>query len=129
MRTLAELVELTLPIHFDVLVFRNLIQQFDLEGLSCVMLADKITRNNLAVEATLFRNDTAHLFLNQGKVSFGDRVVPTMKVVEEAVFGCRASTQQGARIQIENSFSQNVSHTVTHNLERTRIITLEECDG
>ncbi len=128
-RAAAEVRPLALRVELDLLIGGNGVDQFDLEGLALGLeIALRLVAADGALgERLIARDDFAHLLLDRGKILGRERRVAE-EVVIEAVFDDRADGHLRARPQSLHGLGQHMRGVVADQLQRARIVAIEELD-
>ena len=128
-RAAAQIEPLALLVDLDRLVFRNGVDQLDLERLAVVgeHLLGFVAGPDFLGERFVARDDLAHLLLDRREVFRGERLVAE-EVVVEAVLDGRADGHLGARPQALHRFGEHVGAIVPDQFQRARIVTGDEVD-
>ena len=129
MRAAAEVEPLALLIDLDLLIFRNGVDQLDLEVLAHVAegLLRLLARPHFLGEEFVAANDLLHLLFDDGQVFRRERLV-AVEVVIEAVRDHRADGHLGARPQILHRFGEYVGGVVADQFQRAGILAVDEFD-
>src|SRR5262245_2777240 len=128
-RAAAQVEPLALAIDADRLVFRNGIDQLDLELLAHVAerALGLIARPHFLGEGFVARDDFAHFFLDDGEIIKRERLVAE-EVVVEAVLDHRPDGDLGAGPQALHGLGQHVGGVVADQFQRARIFAAEKFD-
>ena len=129
MRAAAEVEPVALLVDLERLVGRNGVDQLDLEILAFVAedFLGLLARPDLFSEGPVARNDLLHLFFDDGQVFQRERLVAE-EVVIESVLDHRADGDLRAGPQRLHRFGQNVRGVVPDQLQRARVVAVEEFD-
>ena len=129
MRAAAEIEPVALLVDLDLLVFRNGVDQLDLEALALVAedALGLLARPHFLGERFVARDDLAHLLLDRGEILRRERLVAE-EVVIEAVLDHRADGDLRAGPQRLHGFGQHVRGVVADQFERARVVAGEELD-
>ena len=128
-RAAAEIEPVALLVNFDRLVFRNGVDQLDLEILAHVAegFLGLLARPDFLGEGSVARDDLLHLLLDDGQVFQRERLVAG-EVVIKAVLDHRADGDLRARPQRLHGFRHNVRGVVPDQLQRARVVARDEFD-
>ena len=128
-RAAAEIEPVALLVDLDLLVFRDGVDQLDLEHLALVAkhLLGLLAAPHFLGEGFVARDDLAHLLLDRVEVLRRERLVAE-EVVIEAVLDHRADGDLGAGPQALHRFRQHVRGVVADQLQRARVVAGEELD-
>ena len=129
MRTAAQIEPVALLVNLERLIFRNGVDQFDLEVLAFVgeHLLGLVARPDFLGEGLIARDDLLHLFLDDGQVFRRERLV-ARKIVIESVLDHRADGHLRARPQVLHGFGQHMGGVVPDQFQRARIVARHELD-
>ncbi|MGY3118969.1 hypothetical protein ACVWXQ_002906 [Bradyrhizobium sp. S3.14.4] len=118
-----------LVVDLDRLGAGNGVDQLDLEGLALVAehLLGLLAIPDFLGEGFVARDDLAHLLLDRGKVFRRERLVAE-EVVVEAVLDHGTDGDLGARPQRLHGFGEHVGAVVADQLERARIVAVDQLD-
>src|SRR5262249_29271582 len=128
-RAAAKVEPLALAIDFDLLVFRDGVDQLDLEQLALVAeyALGLLARPDLFAEGFVAGDDFAHLLLDGGEIFRSERLVAE-EVVIKAVLDHRADGDLGAWPQRLHRLGEHMRGIVTDQLQRARVVAGEEFD-
>ena len=128
-RAAAEVEPVALLVDLDLLVFRDGVDQLDLEQLALVAehALGLVARPHLLGEGFVARDDLAHLLLDGVEVLRRERLVAE-EVVIEAVLDHRADGDLRARPQALHGLRQHVRGVVPDQLQRARVLAGDEFD-
>ena len=128
-RAAAEIEPVALLVDLERLVGRNGVDQLDLEVLALVAegFLGLLARPDFLGEGFVARDDLLHLLLDDGQVFQRERLVAE-EVVIEAVLDHRADGDLRAGPQRLHGFGQHVRGVVPDQLQRARIVAVEEFD-
>ena len=129
MRTAAQIEPVALLVDLDLLVFRDGVDQFDLEQLALVAknLLGLLARPHFLGERFVARDDLAHLLLDGGEILRRERLVAE-EVVIEAVLDHRPDGDLRAGPQRLHGFGQHMRGVVADEFERARIVAGQKFD-
>ena len=129
MRAAAEIEPVALLVDLELLVGRDGIDQLDLEHLALVLedALRVVARPDLFREGFVARDDLAHLLLDRLEILGRERLVAE-EVVVEAVLDHRADGDLGARPQRLHGFGQHMRGVMADQLQRARIVAVQEFD-
>ena len=101
-RASAEIRELALRVHRDLLAFRQVVDELDLVGLAFLLeeLQGLFAADLLALELEILLDDLLHLFLDVRKISFRQLAVD-VEVIVEAIVDGRSDGQAHIRVLVE----------------------------
>jgi hypothetical protein len=128
-RAAAEVEPVALLVDLDLLVFRNGVDELDLEQLALVAedFLRLLARPHLLGERLVAPDDLAHALLDRRKVFRRERLVAE-EVVIEAVLDHRADRDLGAGPQRLDGLGEHMRGIVADQLERARIVAIDELD-
>ena len=128
-RAAAEVEPVALLVDLDLLVFRDGVDQLDLEQLALVAehALGLVARPHLLGEGFVARDDLAHLLLDGVEVLRRERLVAE-EVVIEAVLDHRADGDLRARPQALHGLRQHMGGVVPDQLQRARVLAADEFD-
>ncbi len=128
-RTAAEVEPVALLVDLDLLVFRNCVDQLDLEGLALGLedMLGLVARPHLLGERGVALDDLAHLLLDRRQVVGGERLVAE-EVVVEAVLDHRPDGDLGAGIELLHGLGHHMGGIVADQLQRAGIVTGDDLD-
>ena len=129
MRTAAQIEPVALLVDLDLLVFRDGVDQLDLEALAAVAkhVLGVLARPHLLGEGFVARDDLAHLLLDRGEILRRERLVAE-EIVIKTVLDHRPDGDLGAGPQGLHRLGEHVRGVVANELERARIVSREELD-
>ena len=129
MRTAAEIEPVALGVDLEILAFGNRVDQLDLVGLALLGedLLGLVAAPHLLGEGFVARDDLAHLRLDGGEVLRGEGLVAG-EVVIEAVLDHRTDGHLRSRKELLHGFREHVRGIVPDQLQRARILAVEELD-
>ena len=129
MRAAAKVEPVALLVDLDLLVFRDGVDQLDLEQLALVAeyLLRLIARPRFLGEGFVAGDDLAHLLLDGGEIVRRERLVAE-EIVVKAVFDDRPDGDLGAGPQGLNRFGEHVRGIVADQFQRARIVAGQELD-
>ena len=101
-RASAEVRELALRVHRDLLAFRQIVDELDLVGLALLLkeLQGLFAADFLALELEVLLDDLLHLFLDIRKIGFRQLTVD-VEVIVEAIVDSRSDGQAHIRVLVE----------------------------
>src|SRR5262245_13022716 len=128
-RAAAKVEPVALPINLDLLVFRDRVDELDLEQLALVAehALGVVARPDLFAEGFVAGDDFAHLLLDDAEIFRGERLVAE-EVVIKAVLDHRADGDLGAGPQRLHRLGEHMRGIVTDQLQRARVVAGEEFD-
>ena len=129
MRAAAQIEPVALLVDFQRLVGRNGVDQLDLEVLAFVAehFLGLVARPHFLGEGLVARDDLLHLLFDDRQVFQRERLV-AREVVIKAVLDHRADGDLRARPQRLHRFGQHVGGVVPDQLQRARVVAVEEFD-
>ena len=129
MRAAAKIEPVALLVDFYLLVFRDGVDQLDLEQLALVAknLLRLIARPDFLGEGFVARDDLAHLLLDRGEVFRRERLVAE-EIVIKAVVDHRPDGDLRAGPQRLHGFGEHVRGVVADEFERPRVVAGQELD-
>ena len=129
MRPAAQIEPVALFVDLDLLIFRDGVDQLDLEQLALVAegFLRLLARPHFLGEGFVAGDDLAHLFFDGVEVFRRERLVAE-EIVIEAVLDHRADGDLGAGPQRLHGFREHVRGVVADELERARVVAGEELD-
>ena len=128
-RTAAEIEPVALLVDLDLLVFRDGVDQLDLEAFAHVgkHALGVLARPHFLGKRFVARDDLAHLLLDGGEV-FGRERLVAEKVVIEAVLDHRPDGHLCAGPKRLHGFRQHMRRIVADQFERARVVAGQELD-
>ena len=128
-RAAAEIEPVALEVDLDRLVAGNGVDQLDLEGLALVAehLLGLLAVPDVPGERRIARDDLAHLLLDRVEIFRRERLVAE-EVVIEAVLDHRTDRHLRAGPQRLHRFGQHVRAVMADQLQRARIVAVDELD-
>ena len=129
MRAAAQIEPVALLVDLELLVFRNGVDQLDLERFALVAkhLLGLVARPHFLGERFVARDDLAHLLLDGYEIFRRERLVAE-EVVIEAVVDHRADGHLRAGPQRLHGFREHMRGVMANQLERTRILAGQKLD-
>ena len=129
MRAAAQIEPVALLVDFELLVFRNGVDQLDLETFAAVAehVLGVLARPHFLGERFVARDDLAHLLLDRGEILRRERLVAE-EIVIKTVLDHRPDGDLGAGPQRLHRFGEHMRGVVADQLERPRIVAGEELD-
>ena len=128
-RAAAEIEPVALLVNLYLLILRNGVDQLDLEILAHVAegLLRFLARPHFLGEGSVAGDDLLHLLFDDGQVFQRERLVAE-EVVIKAVLDHRADGHLRARPQRLHGFGQHVRGVVPDQLQRARVVAVDEFD-
>src|SRR5437763_3651590 len=128
-RAAAKVEPVALAINLDLLVFRDGVDQLDLEQLALVAehALGGLARPDLLAEGFVAGDDFAHLLLDGAEIFRGEWLVAE-EVVIKAVLDHRADGDLGPGPQRLHRLGEHMRGIVTDQLQRARVVAGEEFD-
>jgi len=128
-RAAAEVEPVALLVDLDLLVFRDGVDELDLEQLALVAehALGLVARPRLLGEGFVARDDLAHLLLDGLEILRRERLVAE-EVVIEAVLDHRPDGDLRARPQALHGLRQHMGGVVPDQLQRARVLAADEFD-
>ncbi len=129
-RTAAEVEPVALLVDLDLLVFRDRVDQLDLERLALGLedVLGLVARPYLLGEGGVALDDLAHFRLDRRQVVGGERLVAE-EIVIEAVLDHRPDRDLGAGIELLHSLGHHMGGVVADEFERARVVTGDDLDA
>ena len=129
MRAAAQIEPVALLVDFELLVFRNGVDQLDLEAFAAVAkhVLGVLARPHFLGERLVARDDLAHLLFDRGEILGRERLVAE-EIVIKTVLDHRPDGDLGAGPQRLHGFGEHVRGVVADQLERARVVAGEELD-
>ena len=127
MRAAAEIEPVALLVNLDLLIWRNGVDQLDLEVLAHVAegLLRFLARPHFLGEGPVAGDDFLHLLFDDGEVFQRERLVAE-EVVIKTILDHRADGHLRARPQRLHRFRHDVRGVVPDQLQRARVVAVDE---
>ncbi len=129
MRTATQIEPVALPVDFQILICRNGLDEFDLEGLARFFEMGNrlIAAPDFPHESFVLRNDLAHFLFDRRKI-FGREGLGAEEIVIEAIVDHRTDGDLRARIKHLHGFGEHMGAIVADQFQSARIFTIDEID-